>query len=398
MKRIIIICIFISLLGGIYIYAQTTKANYEREANLVSTVFDSAIFEMDVSIWQDCFVEEFVKVSQNKYQNDPRNKSEIDEFAAEETVIETPFSEMSDEEMELIKSEADSFLSSAIVSDFLAMDSENFEDKYDRIQLYKDDILYCDMNSWQYHGTQLDPYSNPEDYYDVINITSLRYLLDDQLYDFVEENYTDTNTFGNSNSTNNVYIQYMENYAISMYFQGDIDTEKEDAIKLLEISFVKVELEEGEAPESLYRFLEDNYYEIRESILSENWIVSPEGNKEICVINGALPRHPAQIFVRCREKTPDSIFRFTWEQGIVGWIDEEHAVCNTLGWTPKLIHIETSQIENIEMDTHAYDPAGAKYEIDEEQLIVTTWEEKNYHWNIVKENNEVYITKENDDV
>lgn len=50
-----------------------------------------------------------------------------------------------------------------IVSDFLSLDAENFEQQYDRNELYEKDILYCDQNAWKYDGNAVDPYQKPED-------------------------------------------------------------------------------------------------------------------------------------------------------------------------------------------------------------------------------------------
>lgn len=385
MKKIIIICIVIGLLGSVYLYAQKAADNYGKEANLAPIAFSPVILGRDVSIWQDDYVEKFVNVSQNE--------PDIEEPVAEETVVENYTLELSDEGLELMKSEADSFLHSSIVSDFLAMDSEDFENKYDSNQLYEDNILYCDMAAWRFHGYYglMPDWEDCYDYSNIINITALRCIVDDSLYDFVEENHTDTYSLVDSSSTTDVYIQYMGDYAISIYFQRNADAQIEDSLELLEISFVQVELREevGIAPKPLYQLLEDDYYEVREAILSEEWIISPEGNKEICVMNGWIPNNPAQIFVRYREKMPDTVFRFTWEQEIAGWIDEEHVVCNTLSWTPYLIHLETNQIEDIEGDTDEYDPVGAHYEINGNKLIARVLGEEVYRWNIVKENNEV---------
>lgn len=383
MKRTVIISIAIGLLGSICIYAQIAAYYYRQEKNLVPTVLDSVIIKKSVSIWRDDFVK--------KVENLSQKESDIDKPMVEETVAE-----LSDETLEQIKSEIDSFLCLPVVSDFLHMDSENltFENKYDRSQLYEQDILYCDMEAWRYHGGQLDGFSNPEDYYNVSNIFALRYLLDSKLYDFVEEDHIDVASYGDSSFMKGVYIQYMGNYAISVYFQRNTDLPKEDEMKLLEISVVKAELDEGIAPESLYQYLEDDYYEVREAIRSENWVISPLRNKEVCVMNGALPKHPAQIFIRYREKMPDTIFRFTWEQGIADWIDEEHIVCYMIDWVPHLIHLETSRIEDIEGGIDDYDPCGAKYEINGNQLIAKVLGEEVYRWNIVEENHEVSIVKE----
>ena len=315
------------------------------------------------------------------------------------------------EKMEQLKEEAESFLSSPVVSDFLAMDSEDFENKYDRNQLYEGDILYCDMEAWKFHGYYgMEPdWEDCYDYFNITNITALRYILDDSLYDFVEENHADTDSLIDSSFTTGVYIQHMGDYAISMYFQKNMGDEEADSVKLLEISFVKVELREGVgiAPKPLYQLFEDDYYKGRESLLfliegwgrwPEDWIISPDGNKEVCVLNGGLPKSAAQIFVRYRDKKADTVFRFTWEQEIAGWIDDEHFVCNTSYGALRLIHLETNQIEEIEIAVGdngqpVFDSYGAHYEINDNKLIARVLGEERYRWDIVKENQEVHIVE-----
>lgn len=397
MKKIIIF-IVIGLLGGIYINARVAEDNHEKGAYFGSTVFISPTFETCISTCKEDFVTKSADISQEEPDIDkPIEEAVVTES---ESYIEEPVVELSDEELEQIKREADSFLSASVVSDFLALDSEDFENKYDKNQLYERNILYCDMEAWRLQGTQLDGFQDPEDYFDVTNIAALRYTVDDRLYDFVDEYHEDADSLGSSSSMTDVYIQHVGDYAISIYFQRDMDTQKEDSIKLLEISYVKVELGEGEAARSLYQYLENDYYEVREAILSEDWIISPEINKEICVMNGALPKHPVQIFIRYRDKRPDTVFRFTWEQGIVGWIDEEHVVCYMMDWKPKLIHLETNQVEEIDIAVgengrRVFDSYGAHYEINENKLIARVLGEEVYRWDIVKENDEVYIIEEN---
>ena len=305
-------------------------------------------------------------------------------------------------QMEQLKEEAGAFLASPVVSDFLTMDSENFENKYDRNQLYEEDILYCDMEAWcfsEYYGMMRN-WENSDEYFHIGNVTAVRYIADDSLYDFVEENHADRDSLDDISSVSDVYIQHMGDYAISIYFQRNTDDAEEDLMKLLEISYVKVKLREGvgSAPKQLYQLLEDNYYDGRESILSEDWMISLEGNKEICVLNGWIPNNPAQIFIRYRDKRPDTVFRFGWEQGIGGWIDDEHVVCYTMDSNPKLIHLETNQIEEIEIAVgdnreRVFDAYGAHYEINGNHLIARYKSEELYRWDIVKENQEVHIVE-----
>ena len=85
---------------------------------------------------------------------------------------------------------------------------------------------------------------------------------------------------------------------------------------------------------------------------------------------------------------------------ITGWIDDEHFVCNTSYGAPRLIHLETNQAEEIEIAVgddgqHVFDSYGVHYEINDNQLIAKVLGEELYRWDIVKENQEVYIREEN---
>ncbi|MBP3475832.1 MAG: hypothetical protein J6K48_05890 [Lachnospiraceae bacterium] len=147
------------------------------------------------------------------------------------------------------------------------------------------------------------------------------------------------------------------------------------------------------APESLYQELENGYYQVRAEIQSEEWIASPDGTKAVCVSNGALPKHLSQIFVRYQDKIPDSVFQMTWDCGIVGWIDDEHILFYEIDMSgPLLIHLETNQIEEIKKQDDDYDEYGAKYEIQDNQLVCTCLGEKIYCWDIIRESNDICIT------
>ena len=80
---------------------------------------------------------------------------------------------------------------------------------------------------------------------------------------------------------------------------------------IVEISFIKAELEE------LYYYIENDYYEVRESLKNATWVLSPNKEKAVCVSNGALPKHPAQIFNRDGSDKSLTVFRRTWEHRIV---------------------------------------------------------------------------------
>lgn len=85
---------------------------------------------------------------------------------------------------------------------------------------------------------------------------------------------------------------------------------------------------------------------------------------------------------------------------MAGWIDEEHVIYYMKDMNPCLIHLETNQIEEIEIAVgengrSVFDSYCAYYEINGDKLIARVLGEEIYHWNIVKENNEVYFMEEN---
>lgn len=281
--------------------------------------------------------------------------------------------------------ETDSTYASAVVSDFLSLNAEKFEQKYDRKELYEKDILYCDQNAWKYDGNAVDPYQKPEEHYDVAGITAIR---------FIKDSYMPVYTDAQANDRE-IFIQCFDDYAISMFYQKKLDSQSgEEVLDLMEISYIKVETGGEKVSKTFYQELENNYYQVRAEIQAGEWIASPDGTREVCVSNGALPKHPAQIFVRYQDKMPDSVFRMAWECGIAGWIDDEHIVCYEIDMSgPLLIHLETNQIEEIKREDDDYDIYGTKYEIQDNRLVGTCMGEEIYCWNIVKNNDDICIIK-----
>ena len=278
-----------------------------------------------------------------------------------------------------------------VVYDFLSMDAETFEKQYDKNALYERDILYCTREAWKYDGEQLDGFQDPEDYYEVENITAIR---------FINLCSTDTNMYVESDVLEDVqdrvFHKYFEDYAVSMFFQERKDVQGEVKLRLMEFSFVKVKLEENDrretAPETLYDFLERNYYEAREEIETGEWAVSPEKDKAVCISNGALPKHPSQIFVRLEENVPDLVFRWTWECYFTGWIDKDHFIFyNDFGLY--MVHIETSEIEEIITvgQEEDFETWGCKYEIKGDRVIATCGAKNVFYWDIVSGNGEVRL-------
>ena len=285
------------------------------------------------------------------------------------------------------------------VSDFLSMDTEEFEERYDKCELYERDILYCTQEAWKYQGEAVDWFQEPDEYYDVEDITAIR---------FINGYPAEINVYGENNGAEDnrnmkmLLLQYFDDYALSMYFQECKDAQsREEELKLMEVSFLKVKLGEydrrGVAPKALYEFLEDVYYEVQEELQAGEWAVSPDGEKAVYISNGALPKHPSQIFVRYQGKIPDLIFRNEWEYHFTAWIDEDHFICYNDGG-PIMIHLENGQIEKIKQEEDDYDAWGCEYEIKENQLIATCLDEEYYCWDIIREDDDIRITKtENQD-
>lgn len=276
-----------------------------------------------------------------------------------------------------------------VVSDFLSMDREAFEKQYDKNALYEKDILYCTEEAWKYHGKQLDGFSDPKEYFDIDDIWAIRFVkpgLTEPSLNVETDHFEDVR--------NRIAYQCFEDYAVSMYFQEKNDVQGKPELELTELSFIKVKFGEDErreiAPRRLYELLESGYYEAREEIEAGEWAVSPEKTKAVCISNGALPKHPSQIFVRYREKAPDLIFRRIWECYFAGWIDEDHFICYDDSG-PYLVHLETNQIEDIRQKEDDYDPYGCRYEVTGNQLIATCLDEEYYRWDIITEEGEINL-------
>lgn len=278
-----------------------------------------------------------------------------------------------------------------IVTDFLSMDTEEFENQYDRNELYDRGILYCDRCAWKYDGEVVDGFQKQEDYYEVDDITAIRFI---DLYasDMVVHSKDDDLETGQEEGK--LVLQYFGDYAVSMYSFIGSDTQSGENVNVVEFSYVKAELSKrenrGAAPEELYEFLEKEYYEVQEEIRSGEWAASPEKKRAVYISNGALPKHPSQIYVRFQEKVPDLIFRNTWQYFFAGWIDEDHFICyNDAG--PVLVHLETEHIEAVKKEDDDYDTWGCHYELKENQMIALFSDEEYYRWDIISENGDIYL-------
>lgn len=282
----------------------------------------------------------------------------------------------------------------AVVSDFLSMNTEEFEKKYDKKELYDRDILYCTREAWKYDGERVDGFQEADDCYDVEEITAIRFT---NGYFADMDMWEERDTLTCDQEAGNAAVQYFGEYAMSMYFRQNPEAKNgEEGTELIELSYIKVKLDESDsreaAPAVLYEDIERYYYEVQEEIKSGEWAVSPDQTKAVCISNGMIPKHPAQIFVRYQEKHPDLIFRRTWECRFAGWIDENHFICyNDFG--PVMIHLETDQVENIKTEEDDYDGYGCYYEIQGNQLIAMFLDEEYYRWDIVRQDDEIRMLK-----
>ena len=272
-----------------------------------------------------------------------------------------------------------------VISDFLSMDAVEFQESYDKDDLYQSGILYCGHDAWKYDGNQVDAFQEPGDYYDVANITAIRFYKEQPVPVYLNMNINDQS----GQCIEEISIDYHTDYAVSIYSMP-----ADNGLSCIqEISYVKIELYSGTAPEDLYHFIEGNYYKVREELKNETWILSPDGDKAACVSNGGLPKHPSQIFVWQGVDKPLTVFRETWELRVVGWIDNDHLVCDKIDIAPPiLVHLERNEIEKITEERN-FDTYGAKYSIQGSYLIAQPYAEEQYQWQIKEKDGEIYIAE-----
>ncbi|MCI9255303.1 MAG: hypothetical protein HFI58_10885, partial [Lachnospiraceae bacterium] len=212
---------------------------------------------------------------------------------------------------------------SEVVSDFLSMDTEEFENRYDRNELYGRDMLYCVKEAWRYQGESV-PFGDG-DYYNVEEIAAVRFA---SVFPEDMDMYGKNDYLAGGQEIGNVILQYFGDYAISMYFLENKSGMSREERNLIEFSYIKVKLRSKErneaAPEELYEILEGGYYQDQEEVRQAEWNISPGGTKAVYILNGLIPNSPSQIYVRFQEKVPDLIFRNTWQYFFAGWIDEDH--------------------------------------------------------------------------
>lgn len=269
-----------------------------------------------------------------------------------------------------------------VISDFLSMDSVEFQEKYSRDDLYCSGILYCGLNAWKYNGSMLSAFQ--EKYCDVENVTAIRFYKKQPVPVYLDMNINDR-----SGQYKEISIDYHTDYAVSVYSKP-----ADDGLSCIqEISFVKIELSSGAAPEDLYDYIETGYYKVMEELNGETWILSPDGEKAACVSNGMIPMHPSQIFIWYKEDYPYTVFREYGAQGIAGWIDDNHLVCYQHDYYPELMHLERNETEEIPRENCDYDAYGVKYYIQGYNLIAQPAFEEPYQWQIQKKDGEIYIVE-----
>ena len=274
------------------------------------------------------------------------------------------------------------------VTNFLEMKPRDFEAAYGpKIdELYSWGLLYCDKEAWKYDGNQLDPYQAAEDYWEVEDITALRVFGRQSKPVYNGMDVVDTIDIKDIRDSRNVkeiqnshwlMVDVFDDYAVSVYFE-----KRNRTVYVKEISFIRVKMREGEAAEALYLYLEENYYNVRQILEEEEWIKSPDGTKEACASQGALPKHPSQIFVRQGWGKPDLVFRIEWVCSVVGWIDEEHIICEQADMGPILLCLKSHELRQIKTGADDYDSYGADYRLDGDFLIAECMGKEIYRWKI----------------
>lgn len=267
-----------------------------------------------------------------------------------------------------------------VISDFLQMDAIEFQEKYDRDELYQSGILYCGQEAWKTHIDYVEEFQH----YTLENITAIRFYKEQPVPVYMDVNINDQ--FGQCEGE--ISIDYHTDYAVTIYSKP-----ADDGVSCIqEISFVKIELYPKQAPQNLYDFMETNYYYVLESLADETWISSPDGDKAACISNGELPKYAAQIYIRQGDDKPFTVSREDWELGIVGWIDNDHLLYYQLHMNPPvLVHLERNEIEKI-TEERKFDTDGVKYSIQGNDLVAIDYNgEQVYQWQIQEKDGEIYV-------
>ena len=267
-----------------------------------------------------------------------------------------------------------------VISDFLQMDAVEFQEKYDRDDLYQRGILYCGQEAWKTHIDYVEEFQQ----YTLENITAIRFYKEQPVPIYLDMNIGDRA----DQYEEEISICYASDYAVTIYSKPT-----EDGLSYIqEISFVKIESYLNRAPLNLYDFMEINYYQVLERLVDETWILSPDGDKAACVSNGGLPKYASQVYVWQGDDKPFTVFREEWELEIVGWIDNDHFAYYKRHMSPPvLVHLERNEIEKI-TEERKFDTDGVKYSIQGSDLIAIDYEgEQIYQWKILEKDGEIYM-------
>ena len=106
-----------------------------------------------------------------------------------------------------------------------------------------------------------------------------------------------------------------------------------------------------------------------------------------------IPGHPSQIFIRYKEDKPYTVYREYGDQGIAGWIDNDHLVCYHHDYYPVLMHLERNETEEIPRENCDYDTYGVKYYIRGSNVIAQPYSEEPYQWEILEKDGEIYVVE-----
>ena len=269
-----------------------------------------------------------------------------------------------------------------VISDFLQIDSIEFQGKYDRDDLYQSGILYCGQEAWKTHIDYVEEFQQ----YRLEDVTAIRFYKKQPIPVYLDMNIGDQ---ANQHEAE-ISLYYAPDYAVSIYSKPT-----EDGLSYIqEISFVKIESYLNRAPLNLYDFMERNYYQVLESLVDETWISSPDGDKAACISNGGLPKYASQVYVWQGNDKPLTVFREEWELGLVGWIDNDHLLYYKKHMSPPVLaHLERNEIETI-TEERKYDTDGVGYSIQGSDLIAIDYDgEQIYQWKIQEKNGEIYIAE-----
>ena len=115
-----------------------------------------------------------------------------------------------------------------VISDFLSMDAVEFQEKYDRDDLYQSGILYCGQEAWKTHIDYVEEFQR----YTLEDITAIRFYKEQPVPIYLDMNIADQV----DQYEEEISLYYAPDYAVSIYSKST-----EDGLSYIqEISFVKI--------------------------------------------------------------------------------------------------------------------------------------------------------------